>query len=182
VLNLGYDVFEGGGAAYADSVWKGFQSWEDAVNRVAGEMKIDSFDIFTEVDYIEDVPSFAGIFMAYDYGPSAATSSLIETYDDFTPKKGVVKIRGLPDYEPMNIVGANPIVSHETGHQLMFIEHSTYSNHVMCPGGGAKNPSDFEARIFIVMYNLENLTPMRPYTLPSKSTSMTNIPVFDMGN
>ena len=176
-----YDVFEGGGAAYADSVWKGFESWEDAVNRVAGEMKLDSVDIFTEVDYIEDVPSFAGIFMAYDYGPSAATSSLIETYDNATPKKGVVKISGPPDYEPLASNIVTRFVSHETGHQLRFMEHSTYSNHIMNPstfGDGGK-PSDFEARMFIIFQSLENYTRIDYYTFPSKSTSMTNVPVFD---
>ncbi|MBU1875250.1 T9SS type A sorting domain-containing protein [bacterium] len=172
-----YDIFEGRGAAYADSVWKGFDSWNKAVQKAAEEMNIEPFEVFTEVDLNPET----GGRMKYNYGPGAAYSSMI--YENFLPKKGIVRLRGLPDYEPLEIENVTRMVSHETGHQLMFIEHSTYPNHIMNPStfGGHGKPSDFEARIFIVLYNLENLTPMRSYSVPSKSTSTTNIPVFDTG-
>ena len=177
-----YDQFEGGGAAYADSVWKGFDSWNKAVEKAAEEMDVEAFEVFTEVEEVGDAMSFAGVFMNYHYGPGAGYSSMIYTYDDLTPKQGVVKIRGPPDYNPLNITNLGHIVSHETGHQLRFIEHSTYMNHIMNPSSPTRKPSDFEARILVVLYNIENLTPMRHYTVPSKSTSMTNVPVFDNGN
>ena len=62
----------------------------------------------------------------------------------------------------------NALASHESGHGLRFVEHSTFTNHVMHGGNAGFNPpiqiTNFEALMNAIQIKLNNLTDMNFYS------------------